>query len=61
MEKYFLGVYNDKSNVNQALESNYLECNCLYSQKKNWFWKTLWKLKGSAEKLGRQTRHRWDF
>lgn len=34
MEKYFLGVYNDKSNVNQALESNYLECNCLYSQKK---------------------------
>ena len=33
MEKLFLGVYNDKSNVFQVLESNYINYNCLYSQK----------------------------
>ena len=30
MEKLFLRVYNDESNVFQVLESNYIDCSCLY-------------------------------
>ena len=30
MEKLFLRVYNDESNVFQVLESNYIDYSCLY-------------------------------
>ena len=33
MKKLFLWVYNDKSNVIQALEGNYFDSNCLYLKK----------------------------
>lgn len=32
-EKLVLGIYNYKSNVIQVIESNYIDSNCLYSQK----------------------------
>ena len=38
-EKLFLGVYDDKSNVFQDLESNYIDSNCLYLSKKDWLFK----------------------
>ena len=39
-EKFFLGVYNNKPNVIQVSENNYIDFGCLFSQKKDWFWKT---------------------
>ena len=38
-EMLFLGVYDDKSNVFQDLESNYIDSNCLYLSKKYWLFK----------------------
>ena len=53
MEKLFLVVYNDKSNITQVLESNYIDSKCLYSQKKVDFEKPIFvELKGSIEKMG---------
>ena len=37
MEKLFLWVYNDKSDDVQVLQSNYIDSNCLYSQKDSFF------------------------
>ena len=37
----FWGVYNDKSNDLQVLESNHIDSNCLYSQKRLIFQKSL--------------------
>ena len=49
----FLAVYNDKSNITQVLESNYIDSKCLYSQKKVDFEKPIFvELKGSIEKMG---------
>ena len=42
MEKLFLGVYNDKSDI-QVLKSNDIDSNCLFSEKTDFSSNTTWK------------------